>query len=247
MALSSTQKNVLSILVAVFVVSMSIAAMAVAKWGFSRSRGDASGRGITVVDSAQVKVRPDTAFITFGVVNKDKSAKIAARTNAQKTSAVIEAIKHVGISKFDIKTVDYMLEPSMNWEKNPPIINGYEASNLVRVRTKDIGKIADLIDAAIDAGANNVQGVSFDIEDKRKLRQRALTIAVKKAQGKAQAIADALGSKLGQATSASESVDVYMPESRNMVVAQRAKQSSTPIEPGETTVSAQVKVVYSLQ
>ena len=136
----------------------------------------------------------------------------------------------------------------MNWEKNPPTITGYSASNTVSVRTKDMGKIGDLIDAAIAAGANNVQGVRFDVEDKRKLRQKALALAVKKAEGKAEAIAEALGGRLGPAISASESVNEYAPYSRNYEVAAKvAVMPSTPIAPGETSVSAQVNVVYSIR
>lgn len=248
MSLTNTQKALLSVLVVVLAISLIAAAWGVAKWGFARSSKPDAARGITVSDTAEVKVQPDTAFITFGVVVKDKVAKNAARVNAEKSSAVVAAIAKAGIPKSDIKTVDYSLEPQMSWDKNPPTITGYSASNTVNVRTKDMGKIGDLIDAAIAAGANNVQGVRFDVEDKRKLRQKALALAVKKAEGKAQAIAEALGGKLGPAISASESIDEYAHYSRNYsVMADMAPmRSPTPISPGETSVSAQVKVVYSI-
>ena len=249
MTLTNAQKAVLSVLIVVLALSLIAAACGIAKWGFARSGNLDAARGITVSDSAEVKVQPDTAFVTFGVVNKDKVARNAARLNAERSSAVVAAIVGAGIPKSDIKTVDYSLEPQMNWQKNPPIITGYMASNTVSVRTKDMGKIGDLLDAAISAGANNVQGVRFDVEDKRALRQKALALAVKKAEGKAQAIAEALGARLGPAISASESIDEYAPYSRNYEVKYRMARpgSPTPISPGETSVSAQVKVVYSIR
>lgn len=248
MALSTTQKAVFLVLTAVLLLSLTVAAWAVAKWGFARSGAANAPRSITVTDSAEVKVRPDTAFITLGVISKAKTAKEAAAANAGKTSAVIAAIEKAGIPKSDIRTVDYSLDPSMDWRTSPPRVVGYSASNSVRVRTRDMAKIGDLIDAAIAAGVNNVQGIKFDVEDKKALRCKALELAVGKAEGKAQAIAKALGSSLGPATSASESVDMYMPESRNYVAkAAAAMPSETPISIGESTVSAQVKVVYSVR
>jgi len=249
MSLTNTQKTVLLIAVIVLALSLTAAAWGVARWGFARSSKTDPARGITVSDSAEVKVQPDTAFITFGVVVRDRVAKVAAQENARRSSAVVAAIEKAGIPKSDVKTIDYSLNPQMNWDTNPPKITGYSASNTVSVRTKDMAKIGDLIDAAIAAGANNVQGVRFDVEDKRKLRQKALQLAVKKAEGKARAIAEAVGGKLGPAISASESIDEYAPYSRNYTVMARtaAPVARTPISPGEASVSAQVKVVYSIQ
>jgi len=249
MTLSNTQKAVLCVLLAVLIVSLTAAAWGIARWGFADFGKLDTDRNITVTDSAEVKSPPDTAFVTFGVVNKDKVAKNAARANAVRSTAIVAAIEKVGIPKSDIKTVDYSLEPQMNWGKNPPTITGYLASNSVTVRTKDMSKIGDLIDAAIAVGANNVQGVRFDVEDKRSLRQKALALAVKKAEGKARAIAEAMGAKLGPAISASESVDESAPYSRNYAVAESAAKevSQTPISPGETSVSAKVEVVYSIR
>lgn len=249
MTLTNTQKVVLFILTAALFASLTVAAWAVAKWGFARSSSTDAVRTITVADSAETKTAPDTAFVTFGVVVKNKVARAAARINATRTSTVVAALRKAGVPKTDIKTVDYSVEPESDWNKTPPKIVGYTASNSVRVRTKSLEKIGDMIDVAVSAGANSVQGVSFDVEDKKALRGKALALAVKKAQGKAEAIAEALGAKLGPAVSASESVNMYAGESRNYVGRASAMKAkvATPIEPGETTVSAQVKVVYSLR
>jgi uncharacterized protein len=249
MSLTSFQKTVLFVLMALFLASLTIAGLAVAKLAFARAARPDSAGGITVADRAEVKVAPDTAFVTFSVITKDKVARSAASVNANKTTAVIAAVTRAGIAESDIKTVDYSLEPVTEYIKGREVPMGYRASNSLRVRTKDIPKLGEMIDSAIAAGANNVQGVSFDVEDKKKLRQQALTLAVKKAEDKARAIAEAMGAKLGPAISANESVDMYVPETRNAVfrAASDGGGSPTPIAAGEATVSAQVKVVYSVR
>lgn len=251
MTLSTAQKTILAILVAAALLSFTVAALAVAKWGFARSNRNETAAGITVTDSAQVKAPPDVAFVTFGLVVKNRNAKAAAQVNANRTSTVVAAVGKAGVPKADIQTIHYSIQPEQDWGSTPPKIAGYTASNSVRVRTKDLAKLGGLIDAAIAAGANNVQGISFDIEDKRALRQKALGLAVKKAENKARAIAQAVGGKLGPALSASESVNEYVPYSRNDYldaerVASRPRMR-TPVEPGETSVTAQVKVVYSIR
>lgn len=247
MTLTTTQKALIFALAVVALVCLAAAALGVARWGFARAAAADSPRSITVSDSAQVKVQPDTAFVTFGVVNKDRNARNAARANAVATSTVAAAIEKAGIPRRDVKTVNYSLEPEIDWQKQSRPIVGYTASNSVTVRTKNLAKIGDLIDAAISAGANNVQGVQFSVEDQRKFRRKALSLAVKKAEGKAQAIAEAVDAKLGPARSASESVSEEMPYARNYVAAADAPaMPSTPISPGEATVSAEVRVVYEL-
>lgn len=253
MNLSTTQRTVLVVLLAALLVSFTIAALSVSKWTYSQSNRPDDTRGITVSDSAVVKVPPDTAFVTLGVTNKDKRADNASRANAAKTSAVVKAIVKAGIPKSAVTTVNFSVEPEVNYKRTPEVIVGYTASNTVQVRTKELDKLGRLIDTAIAAGANKVRGISFDVEDKRALRQKSLRLAGEKAKGKAQAIAEAVGAKLGSVTSASESVDMSeFSTPRNQVpmmgkLGMPRLVSSTPIEPGETSVSAHVEIVYSLR
>jgi len=252
MTLSTFQKAVLSILVAVLIISLTVAAWAVAKWGFARSAASPQPRRITATDSAEVKAKPDTAVVTFGVVTREKSAEGAASANAVKTAAVVETLVNYGIRKSGIRTADYSLEPQTDYKRRPPAIVGYRASNTVEVTTRDLAGIGKLIDAAIAAGANNVRGASFDVEDKTALREQALALAVRKADGKARVIAKSAGVRLGPVVSASESLYEEEPAGEaycSWVVAcpPARKLAMTLIEPGETTVSAQVKIVYSLR
>ena len=250
MTLNAAEKTILVILTVVLLVSLTAASLAVAKWAFSRSQRVDAGRYITATESAEVSAQPDTALVTFGVVTNNKDARKAASVNAVKTSAVISAVRKAGIRKSDIKTVECSLEPSMDWDKSPPVLVGYTASNSVRVRIRSIRRVADLIDTATTAGANNVRGVRFDIEDKDRLRRKCLAMAMRKAHSKARSVAETLDTELGPVISASEIVDTsseYGGSPRMFSSILPSASVPTPIEPGEAKVSAQVKVVYSIR
>jgi len=245
------QRAVLAFVVVVCVASIAVAAWGVAKWGFARAGADVPARGITVNDRAEVKAKPDVAYVTVGVVTKARDAGSAAKANASKTGAVIAAIVRLGIPKSGVKTVDYSLDPEMDYDKDPSPIVGYTASNSISVKVTELDRIGTLVDAAVAAGANTVRSVSFDVLDKTKLRQEALADAVKNAEGKARAIARALGVRLGKAVSAEEEVSFYGSAGMNYAPLYRAKRvasvAKTPLEPGLTKVSAQVKVVYAIK
>ncbi len=250
MNLSPAQKSLIVVVAVVCVLSIAVAAWAVAAWGFSRAKTNTSTRGITVSDSAEVKADPDVAYVTLGVVTKNKDAGQAARVNADKTAAIVAAVTKMGLPKSGMKTVDYSLQPEYDYNRDPSPIVGYTASNAVSIRTTELAEIGKLIDAAIRAGANNVKNVSFDVQDKTKLRQRALAEAVKKADGKARTIAEAMGARIAGPLSASEYVDFYQPSYSNYRMLREASSveaAPTPISAGKTKVSAQVKIVYSIK
>lgn len=251
MNLSPAQKSLVTVVAVACVLSFAVAAWAVTAWGFSRARASAKQGGITVSDSAEVKADPDVAHVTLGVVTKNRDAGHAARVNADKTAAVVAAVVKLGLPKSGIRTVDYSLQPEYNYDKNPYPIVGYEARNSVSIKVTKLADIGKLIDAAIATGANSVQNVSFDVQDKTKLRQKALAEAVKKAESKARTIAHAMGADLGRPMSASEDVSYYQPSYSNYSYKYRkvalAAREATPISAGKTKVSAQVKIVYSIR
>ncbi|MHB1456603.1 MAG: SIMPL domain-containing protein [Armatimonadota bacterium] len=251
MGLSSSQKKILFTLFAFFMLSLIITALSMANWAYSRSSKPDSNRRIAVSDSATIKVRPDTAFITIGVTNKGRSASEVSRINAAKTSSVINAVIKTGVPKSDITTINFNIYPEMNYKRSPATVVGYAANNTVRIRTKNFDKLSKLIDASIAAGANNVREISFEVENKQDLNRKAIALAIKKATNKARTMAESVGTRLGSVISVSESINSYRYKSRNMSL-NRAIESTvmsgeTPIEPGEESISAEVEVVYSLR
>ncbi|MGC8862937.1 MAG: SIMPL domain-containing protein [Armatimonadota bacterium] len=199
--------------------------------------------GITVSATATARSRPDIAFVTLGVSTDDSDAAKAAQTNARTTSAVIDALVGAGIQRADIETVQYSVSPITNYQTNPPSVSGYRVSNIVRVKLKDLAKIASVIDTAAKAGSNEVQGVRFELEDGTKLRHQALVEALKKAEADARLMARTLGVGLGKAISASQTAPI-VPSPLELGAVREA--AASPIIPGEIEATAGVTVVYQI-
>ncbi len=203
-----------------------------------------SPTGIIVSDTAQVKAQPDLAYVTFGVVTEAKNAGAAASANAEIAGKLMSALAGFGIPKSDVETFGYSVEPNYNYEKGSATIIGYRVSNTVRVKTKVLSKIGGLLDVGTQAGANTITGVTFTVEDDSPYRRQALALAVKKAQAKAQTMADALGVKLGKIVTAEES----SPGPRPMETFGPARPMAvtTPINPGQVEASASVTLTFAI-
>ena len=246
---SNAQKAIILIVAVVGVLSLALGAWGVAAWGFARARASDKPGNIAVSGSAEVTAVPDVACVSLGVVTRDPKAEVAAKSNADKTARVMEAIRKHGVEERDIKTSDYSLQQEVDYDSSPPKFLGYNASSQIRVKTKDIAGVGKLVDAAIAAGANSVNGISFDVENKSALRDKALSLASKRAREKAKVMATALGVRLGRPVWASDSVSTY--DSRNVRLYSTdppgVADSMTLVAPGETTISADVAVKYAVK
>lgn len=199
--------------------------------------------GIVATGQAEIKAAPDVAYVTLAVVTQAAQAAEAARENATATTKVINAIVSSGVPRENIQTTGYSVSAVMDYKVSPPTTVGYSVTNQVQVKLTDLTKVGALIDTAISAGANSVQGVRFTIENETRLRQQALVQAIQNARQKATAMADALGVKLGRVTSAVESGGISPPP---VMYAARAEGAETPILPGEVTVTASVTLNYAI-
>ncbi|HSK65102.1 MAG TPA: SIMPL domain-containing protein, partial [Pyrinomonadaceae bacterium] len=126
---------------------------------------------VTVGGDAIVQAQPDTAILTVSVVTQGKRALDAQQENATKTDAVVRALKAAAGTAAEIKTSGYSLQPMRVYRENqPPTITGYEARNSVTLTTSELTKIGNLIDAASQAGANDISGISFTLRKDRPAR-----------------------------------------------------------------------------
>src|SRR4029079_7952231 len=149
---------------------------------------------ITVGGDSIVQAQPDTAVLTVAVVTQGKRALDAQQENATKTDAVLRALKAAAGSGAEVKTSGYSLQPMRVYrEGQPPLINGYETRNTITVTMSELAKLGAVIDAASQAGANDVTGISFTLRQDRAARDQALKEATHEAMNKAQVIAQALG------------------------------------------------------
>ncbi len=214
-------------------------------------------RTITVTGTGSVNVVPDIAKFSTGVVTEADTSSDAMAKNAPLMDAVVKAIKDAGIPDNDIKTSGITLEPVYNYNSQPqgatdkPKIVGYRATNTVTVKVRDMSKVGTTIDAANNAGANRVNGVSFELSDElaTDMYKQALTKAVSDGSDKAKTISTAAGAGSLTLKSITES-GTYYPQPMFMEFAgaadsAKAPMATTPVSPGEQKVQATVSMVYT--
>jgi uncharacterized protein len=199
-----------------------------------------SSTTITVTGNGTVDATPDQASFNFGVQVNATTASEALSKDAQQAQAIIAALKNAGIDSSKIQTTQVSLWPQTSNDGTQ--ITGYQASNSVDV-SAPIGKSGDLVDAAVGAGANNVDGPNLDVGDQSSYYAQALKKAVADAQTKAQAIAAAAGLTLGGIVHVSDQGSAPTPIMYGALDA--VAKTATPIEAGTQQIQATVTVSYS--
>ena len=201
---------------------------------------------VSAVGSATITLEPDMASFSVGITTQDALVTTAQAANTAAMQAVLDSLTALGISKEDVQTDNYSVYPVYNYETSTPTVTGYEVSNTVTVIVRNIGQLPSLLDAAVEAGANNVYSLSFQSSEQASAYDQALKAAAQDAQRKAAMMAQAIGREAG-ATQSLEEISV----SGNTYTAVRSYamelSSTLPIETGSITVSAEVMAVVEMQ
>lgn len=194
--------------------------------------------------SGEARLTPDRANILIGVQSRAATAAAAARDNATRQQAIIAAIVAVGIAREQISTENYSVYPEMRYDREGqrPTVTGYVVSNVVRVEVRRTEQVGPAIDAALAKGANQINSLEFFASNTDEGRRQALSDAIGKARGDAEAMARAAGGSLGPLMEVI-SMDqgprpVYRAEA--MMAKSGVAQAPTPIEPGEMTLRVAV-------
>lgn len=201
---------------------------------------------VTASGNAESKSAPDMATIQLGVETTGKTAKDAQASTNVLANRIIEAALKVVPDRKAYQTSDLSLYPDYTNEGpgKPAKIGGYRARNVLTVRVDDVSKVGPLVDAVTAAGATNVDSISFGLKNDKAARRQALIDAVKEAREKAEALAEGLGLRLGEVFSVDEGGGpIVRPYAAPMMA--RAEKS-TPVMPGEVSVSANVTVRFRL-
>ena len=202
--------------------------------------------------SAQAEARrvPDVATLSAGVVTQAVDGNTAMRDNAVQMDKVMAAIKAAGIAEPDIQTSGINLSPQYRYADNEaPRITGYQANNTVSLKVRDITKLGKVLDSLAAQGANQINGPSFEIDQPEPVYDEARLAALKKAQARAETYAKALGLRVRRIVSINEGGgDFPRPMPMMMMRAQAADgmAKETSVSPGETTLSANLDVVFEL-
>jgi uncharacterized protein YggE len=208
-------------------------------------------RGLTkvlVTGDSIVQAQPDTAILTVSVVTQGRRALDAQQDNATKSDAVVRALKSAAGAGAEVKTSGYSLQPMRVYkEGQPPTITGYEARNSVTVTMSDLTKVGPVIDAAAQAGANDVAGIAFTLRKDRPARDQALAEATREALSKAQVIATALGGRVLRIVEVQEEgVERPRPIYPDQVQ-MRTMAAQTPIEVGSLDITSRVQLIAEIE
>jgi hypothetical protein len=208
-------------------------------------------RTLNVSGTGEAVAQPDTAVVTLGVVTEAKEAADALKQNSVQMAAVIEALVESGIASKDIQTQTIRLSP--RYERpaprqgvTPPAeLVGFVATNTVEVRAREISGLGEMLDAVVEAGGNQIQGIRFEISDKSELYDQAREAAWADALHKAEQLAELAGAELGPVVTLNESSHTPVLYAERAMAF--AADAAVPVEPGTQSVQISVQVTWSLQ
>ena len=207
---------------------------------------------ITVSGTGEIYTKPDLALVSFSVVIEKKTVEEAMAENAKRMNAVIDSVKKQGVEEKDLKTTTFTISPRYEWRKDEflrekRILVGYEVSQALEAKIRDLAKIGDIIQVATDAGVNQVGDLQFTIDKQDELKSRARKEAIDKARAKAKEMAEQLGVKLVRITNFNESGAVPIPPYYFVEKAVPLGGTETPqIETGENKIEVTVTLTYEI-
>ena len=192
---------------------------------------------------------PDLATIRAGVVTQAPTAGQALGDNAQRMAGVLAALKKAGIEARDIATANVSLQPQYRYEDNkPPVITGYQATNSVSIRFRDIAKSGAILDTLVAQGANQIEGPSLSLDQPDAALDEARVDAVKRARARAELYAKAAGLSVTRILTISEGGEIAGPPPPMPVYRMAAaKVADTMVMPGESDVTATITVRFLLK
>ncbi|TSC86641.1 MAG: hypothetical protein G01um10147_853 [Microgenomates group bacterium Gr01-1014_7] len=201
-----------------------------------------------VTGEGKVIVKPDVAMVNVGVRTQSQTVDEAQTQMDSSINKVPQALKDLGVDPKDIQTTNYNINPDYDFSKGSQKIKGYTASTTLSVKVRSIDKVNSIIDAATANGANEVSGVSFDIDDKTKAQNEAREKAVAEAKKKAEEASKIAGFKLGKIINYSENFgEGPGPISLRAIGALGAEDTKTQVELGSSEITVTVTLSYEIQ
>ena len=209
---------------------------------------------LSVVGEGKAAAAPDTAIFDAGVVVVAETAQAALEQNTKAITALLAALKAAGIEGRDLVTSGFAVQarvvypqPEAGKQPEQPKLEGYEVRNSVKAKVRDLSKLGMILDAAVQHGANQIGGISFDIQNKDALLDKARQDAINDAKRKAEKAAQAAGLKLGRVLSLSETFQHALPHPMaGDGTAFRGAAASVPVEAGEQSLGTHVEMTWEI-
>ncbi|MBI2019386.1 SIMPL domain-containing protein [Candidatus Daviesbacteria bacterium] len=199
-----------------------------------------------VTGEGKSSIKPDLATVTAGVSVQASTVKAAQDQMNSVINKVSEVVKKTGVDSKDIQTTNYNINPNYDYTGTSQRVNGYSASTNLSIKVRTLDNVNKVIDEATANGANQINGVNFEVEDKTKAENDARQKAVEEAKKKADQAAKIAGFKLGRIINYSENFGGGI---RPMPVMELSKAAGAPtqVEPGSTEVTVNVTLSYEIQ
>lgn len=207
-----------------------------------------AGTRLDISATGEVTRVPDLAIISAGVVTRASTARSALQQAASKMARVRAALTKAGVADRDIQTSNINLNPDYVYETNrPPRLTGYNASNQVSVKFRDIANAGEILDALVAEGANSINGPTLTVDKPQVALDEARSRALAAARARADLYARSLGMRVVRVVAVSESGGSYPVPPPMVMMRAEAADASTKIDPGEQTLQVNLAVTYELQ
>jgi hypothetical protein len=218
--------------------------------GFSKVAATDTGtnpKTLSISGTGVINVKANQATVSLGVYTEDKLANTAIDENAVKMTAVITALKKLGFTDNDMQTTTYTVYPNYNYDVRQVV--GYQVTNMIQIKIKDLTKVGSAIDAASTAGANRVDSIGFGIteETASAMKLQAYTAAIADVKAKSDVITSGLGIHITGVQSVNESSYYPIVDYRSYDAASSGAKVSTPVLSGNLSVSVTLSIVYLIE
>jgi uncharacterized protein len=210
-------------------------------------------RTITVVGEGTVKIKPDIARVSIGVETSGATVKVATTEAGEIMNKVIAALKQQGVTEQDMQTSGYNVwtERNMKPDGQPGETTTYRVNNMLTITIRKLDQVGQVMDAAIEAGANVIHSVTFALNDPKSIEAEARDKAITNALAKATELARLNEVQVGQVVSVSEVVGsgggYYNSNFMDMQAARMGMGGGGPVAPGELELAMRLQVVYAIQ
>jgi len=212
---------------------------------------------ITISESGEIYAKPDLAITSFSVITEAKTVAEAISENAKKMNAVMAAVKNQGVEEKDLKTINFSISPHYDYYDTSKIypyegkrvLTGYDVTQSLQVKIRNMEKVGNIIQAAVDSGSNEASDLQFTIDNQDALEKQAREQAINKVKAKAQEISGQLGVKLVKITSFSENnyTPYYWAMEKSAAPAGLGGGDAVPqIATGENKIQVTVSITYEI-
>jgi uncharacterized protein len=207
------------------------------------------GAVLSVSAEGRVESAPDMATVSLGVVTEGATASAAMTENARRMNALTQALRRAGVAERDIQTSNLSVNPQYVYVENqPPRLSGYQANNTVSARVRALANVGRVIDGAVGAGGNTVNGISFSHADPDAQLNAARRNAAAAARARADLYAQAFGLRIHRIIAISEGGGYQPPIPMPMYARMAAAEAApTPVSPGEISTSVNLSVTFELR